>query len=263
MNKVVVLGNAWHDENGKATGGKPGDQLQTVSPDYKGEVRFTQFYKSPKGWMVLRPLKPKHAKKLVKIMTQACNNPHIGYSQSDRYGIISAGTKTRKDCNCDCSSLVRQCIKEATGTDPGDFHTATEVDALRATGLFYNPMEYDDKMTLYAGDVLVTKIKGHTAIVVEGESRTNPYTVPNMPVTSRANAEKYNLKEYSWLGDYVRWVQWELCRVGYQQQVDACGGIDGQCGDGTVRCIAKFQATVGLPERGICGKQTRKALKKA
>jgi peptidoglycan hydrolase-like protein with peptidoglycan-binding domain len=84
-----------------------------------------------------------------------------------------------------------------------------------------------------------------------------------MPVTSKDNALRYNLKEFSYVGEYVKWVQWELCRVGYQESIDLCGGIDGQCGDGTVRCIAKFQAKVGLPERGICGKKTRKALKKA
>ena len=132
-----------------------------------------------------------------------------------------------------------------------------------ATGLFYSPMEYYDMMTLYEGDVLVTKTKGHTAIVIYGEERTNPYAKPNMPVTSKENAEKYNLKEFSYVGEYVKWVQWELCRVGYQQIIDIHGGIDGVCGNGTVDCIKRFQKVEGLPERGICGKQTRKALKKA
>jgi len=261
--KTYILGNAWHDENGHATGGKPGDQIQKDCPDYIGEVRFTKFYKSPKGWYVLRFKKVKYAKKIAKIMRKACDNPHIGYSQSDRYGIIKCGTKTKKDCNSDCSSLVRQCIIEATGKDPGDFYTANEVKALEKTGLFYAPIEYYDNMTLYIGDILVTKTQGHTAIVVEGEARTNPYEVPNMPVTSKDNAEKYRLKEYSRVGEYVKWVQYELCRVGYQQSIDIHGGIDGMCGAGTVDCIRKFQKAKGLVEDGICGKKTRKALKKA
>ena len=263
MNENVILGHAVHDENGKSVGGKAGDQLQKETPDYAGEVCLRKFYKNSKGWFVIRAIKKKHANKLAKYMKRACNNVHIGYSQSDRYGIIRYGTKTKTDCNADCSSLVRECVKEATKKDPGDFTTDSEVKTLEATGLFDKAFGYDDTDTLYTGDILVTKTKGHTVIVVEGEPRENTYVEPNMPVTSSFNAEKYNLTEYSFVGEYVKWVQHELCRVGYQKEIDLCGGIDGQCGSGTVRCIAKFQKLKDLPETGICDKRTRKALKKA
>lgn len=261
--RTVILGHAVHDENGKSVNGKPGDQLQKDVDDYKGEVQLREFYRNAKGWFVIRARKKKHANKLSKYMKRACNNVHIGYSQSDRYGIIRYGTKTKTDCNADCSSLVRECVKEATKTDPGDFSTASEVTTLEATGLFDKVFGYEDSTTLYTGDILVTKTKGHTVIVVEGEPRENTYVEPNMPVTSKQNAEKYNLKEYSFVGEYVKWVQHQLCRVGYQKEIDNCGGIDGECGSGTVRCIAKFQAKNNLSETGICDKKTRKALKKA
>jgi len=263
MSRTVILGHAVHDENGKATGGKAGDQLQKSTPDYKGEVCLKEFYKNSKGWFILRFKKASYATKIAKIMKKACDNIHIGYSQSDRYGIIKCGTKTKKDCNSDCSTLVRQCVKEATGKDPGDFYTANEVKILQETGLFKPVIEYQDEMTLYTGDILVTKTKGHTAIIVEGEPRENPYTEPNMDVTSVENAEKYSLKEYSHVGQYVKWVQWELCQVGFQSDIDRYGGIDGYCGSGTVFCIERFQRAKGLVVDGICGVKTRKALKKA
>ena len=263
MNRTVILGHAVHDENGKSVGGKPGDQLQKDSPDWTGEVCFREFYKNSKGWFVIRAIKKKYAKKLAKVMKRACDNVHIGYSQSDRYGIIRLGTKTKTDCNTDCSSLVRQCVKEATKTDPGDFSTNGEALALEQTGLFEPVFEYKDNTTLYTGDILVTKTKGHTAIVTEGEPRDNTYTEPNMAVTSKENAKKYNLTDYSSIGDYVRWVQWQLCYAGFQKEIDSYGGIDGYCGSGTVSCIKRFQVSNKLPETGVCDTATRKKLKKA
>nr|MCR5747446.1 hypothetical protein [Lachnospiraceae bacterium] len=99
-----------------------------------------------------------------------CNNINIGYSQSDRYDIRVKGVNTLTPTNCDCSALVRAIIKEATGADPGDFHTGNESAVLMKTGLF-NKLTYYEGSELYEGDVLVTKTKGHTVIVVFGKSR--------------------------------------------------------------------------------------------
>jgi hypothetical protein len=65
-------------------------------------------------------------------------------------------------------------VKEATGTDAGNFTTATEVSVLSATGLFESKIAFvsQEKTPVYNGDVLVTKTKGHTAIVVGGNQRT-------------------------------------------------------------------------------------------
>ena len=60
----------------------------------------------------------------------------------------------------------------------------------------------------------------------------------------------------------VQWVQYELCRQGYQSEIDDAGGIDGSCGKATVKCIKDFQEKKGLEVDGICGKNTRRALKK-
>lgn len=170
---MAVIGSARIDEAGKFSGGARGDQKQTASPDFKGEVSRQQFYIHKKGWVLLRPRDPIHAQAIAQAMAVACDNPNIGYSQSDRYSILSAGTCTSKAVNCDCSSLVRQCIKEGTGKDPGDFTTANEATKLLAMGLF-DRIEYIDGMMLYAGDVLVTKTKGHTVIVIDGDDKKTP-----------------------------------------------------------------------------------------
>lgn len=72
----------------------------------------------------------------------------------------------QKPTECDCGTSVRQCVKEAAGKDPGAFNTANEEEALEATGLFdFVPYNGQDLPT---GTILISKKKGHTAIVVEG-----------------------------------------------------------------------------------------------
>lgn len=169
---AVVIGSARSDEKNKYSGGQRGDQKQTATPDYNGEVSLQNFYMHSKGWYVLRPKDPYVADRIAEKMKDACHNKNIGYSQSDRLDIILKGINTITATNCDCSSLVRECIIEATGRDVGNFTTANEVSVLEKSGLFEKKVAYVPGMPLQNGDVLVTKTKGHTAVVVQGE--TNP-----------------------------------------------------------------------------------------
>lgn len=169
---AVYIGSARIDERGKAIGGKAGDQKQTDSTDYKGEVSQQKFYVSSKGWVVVRALKTTHAIGIAASMITACNNKNIGYDQGNRFDIMTKGTDTKQPAECDCSSLVRKCVQESTNIDPGNFTTANEVDTLLKTGLF-KKIEYKENMTLYTGDILVTKTKGHTVVVTVGAPRNN------------------------------------------------------------------------------------------
>lgn len=168
---MAIIGSARSDERGTYSGGAAGDQRQISTPDMKGEVSKQPFYVHQKGWIVLRPKNQVHAQMIAEAMSWACDNPNIGYSQSARGEIWSAGTGAGRRVNCDCSSLVRQCVKEGTGKDPGNFTTANEVSKLMATGLF-ECMNYTGGMALYTGDILVTKTKGHTVIVTEGDRKS-------------------------------------------------------------------------------------------
>lgn len=167
----IIIGSARIDEKG-GIAGVAGDQKQKNTPDQSGEVSMQEFYMHKKGWYVLRAKDPEIADKIATAMKMACNNSNIGYSQSDRGEIIRWGTWADKPCNCDCSSLVRECIIEASGKDPGNFYTGNEALYLVASGLFEEKIEYTANMNLFVGDVLVTKTKGHTAIVVEGNVRS-------------------------------------------------------------------------------------------
>lgn len=172
---MAYIGSARIDERGKISGGKAGDQKQSSVPDYTGEVSQQKFYIHKKGWYILRPKSLEIASRIANAMITACNNPHLGYNQNNRLGIIKYGTSSNVNTECDCSSLVRECVKEATGKDPGNFNTSNEVAALMKTGLF-DLIEYRNTMPLYAGDILVTKTKGHTGIVTKGD-KSNIETV--------------------------------------------------------------------------------------
>lgn len=171
-----IIGSARIDENGKAAGGAAGDGKQKGTPDYFGEVSVQDFYVSSKGWYVLRPIANSVANDMACLMKIACNNPCIGYDQNQRLDILKHGVYTQTKTECDCSSLVRAIIIEATGKDPGNFITSNEADKLEATGLFEKRVKYTSGMKLYEGDVLVTCIKGHTVLICEGYKRTSNLT---------------------------------------------------------------------------------------
>ena len=94
-----------------------------------------------------------------------CDEGNLGYDQSNRLGVCKYGIDTKIKTECDCSALVRQCIKEALGVDVGNFTTSNERKVLVNSGLF-DDFEYSNEK-LYVGDILVTKTKGHTVVVVE------------------------------------------------------------------------------------------------
>ena len=162
---AVIIGSARHDEHGNCySGGKAGDQTRQ-------EVSTQKFYNHSKGWDVLRAKDIDVADKLAEAMQIACDNENIGYDQSERYGVVKLGIETKVKTECDCSSLVRACIIYATGKDVGDFNTANERSVLLKSGLFTDVGSYRIGELLYNGDVLVTRTKGHTVIVVSGAKK--------------------------------------------------------------------------------------------
>lgn len=237
---MTIIGSARIDERGKASGGKAGDQKQKASPDYKGEVSMQNFYVSSKGWYILRAKNPEVASNIALAMTIACNNPNIGYNQARRLDIIKAGTHATSPTSCDCSSLVRQCIREA-GVEVGNFTTANEASVLTATGHF-EKFVYTKGSQLYLGDILVTKTKGHTVIVTSGATRnTNPVAVPTVKMGSR--------------GDNARLLQHNLNQFGYKLEED---GIFGKL---STAALVRWQHANGLTADGIYGPKSYAKMK--
>ena len=237
---MTTIGSARIDARGKTSGDKPGDQKQKASPDYKGEVSMQNFYVSSKGWYILRAKNPDIASKIALAMTIACNNPNIGYNQAKRLDIIKDGTHSAKPTSCDCSSLVRQCIRES-GIEVGNFTTANEASVLTATGHF-DKLTYKTGTTLYLGDILVTKTKGHTVIVTSGATR-NPdsVAVPTVKMGTR--------------GSNARLLQHNLNQCGATLEED---GIFGKL---STAALVRWQYANKLTADGIYGNKSYNKMK--
>lgn len=168
---AIKVGSAKIDERGKISGGQAGDQTGR-------EVCTQDYYIHSKEWYLFRPKTVALANKLANAMLNACNNDNIGYDQGERYGVVNMvrkyGSMARiaEKTEADCSSLVRACCIEC-GFDPGDFNTASEPNVLSMTGKFEPKISVTASTTVYNGDVLVTKTKGHTVIVVSGNPRVD------------------------------------------------------------------------------------------
>lgn len=173
----IRVGSARIDENGTA-----GWDGKAVAGDQTGkEVCEQNFYVHSKGWNILRPKSVDHANAIASNMIKACNNDNIGYDQSNRLGVVKNGIDTDTPTESDCSSLVREVIKESTGVDVGNFTTGNEASVLEKSGLFEERVAYvsQTKTPVYNGDVLVTKTKGHTVVVTSGNPRkTAPVITP-------------------------------------------------------------------------------------
>lgn len=236
------IGSARIDEKGNAAGGKVGDQKQSSTPDYNGEVSQQTFYVHSQGWRVLRAKSDEGANKIAEAMIRACNNSHIGYDQNRRLEIIKLGTGTATECGCDCSSLVRQCIREAELGDPKNFNTANEAKMILATDQFIDMGNYKKGMKLYTGDILVTCTKGHTVVVTSGTKRSSNSSSTKASSTKTSSSPS---KTPQWVGKVTAnllnvrtWAGTENANIkSYPQlrkgnMVDVCDEV--KASDGTV-----------------------------
>ncbi|MCL2670533.1 MAG: peptidoglycan-binding protein [Clostridiales bacterium] len=259
---MAKIGHAVCDENGLAQGGKPGNQTGR-------ELRIADYYTNTKGWNLIRAKSDAVAVLLANAMKAACGNLNIGYSQSDRGSLQVEAKKVNYDlaaiktpCNCDCSSLVRCCCF-AAGLAPGLFSTANQVKVLLDTGAFDLIAEPWGEKDLRVGDILVTKTKGHTAIVVSGSAPTAP--PPPTPVTPPAPGTIVltRLLKYGVSGADVIAVKRLLMAKGFGLNLatDAYGNPTNPNYAGDTRdAVCQFQARVHLKQDGIVGRDTITAL---
>jgi hypothetical protein len=73
-------GHAAHDERGRYSGGRSGDQT-------KREVYIRTWYNRPWGW-ILRAKDPKKRERIASAMEAACSNNYIGYDQNQRNSLL-------------------------------------------------------------------------------------------------------------------------------------------------------------------------------
>ena len=184
MSTTVYIGHAVGDEHGRASGGEAGNQNGK-------ELRTSPWYLNKKGWYVLRAKDDTARKRIAEDMRRACKNMNIGYDQSQRNTLYREASKVDFDCSrvntkceTDCSALVRVCMAYA-GIKVDNFNTASEAQRLVATGKFTELK--DDKYCkesafLMEGDILVTRTKGHTCVVLNDGEKAGPSPEPPKPV---------------------------------------------------------------------------------
>ena len=172
---AVKIGSARIDENGKAKGGKAGDQTGK-------EVSTQNWYKHSKVWRVFRPVSEIAAEKIAQDMQWACDNKNIGYDQGQRLTLYNVAKevgfnceKVKTPCETDCSALVRVCCAYA-GIMLPNFRTPSEPSALLNSGEFVEMKgtKYSDSSDyLRRGDILVTSTQGHTVVVLTNGRKAN------------------------------------------------------------------------------------------
>lgn len=165
---AVKIGSARSNENGGINGGMAGDQTGR-------EVSTQDWYLHSKGWVLIRAKEASAREKIAANMESICANDNIGYCQDHRSSLTTQAkpygydaSKVLTPCEVDCSEAVRNCVLFA-GITVGAFNTASEAASLKATGKFevYTEDKYCKQSEyLLRGDILVTKTKGHTVVVL-------------------------------------------------------------------------------------------------
>lgn len=213
---AVLIGSANINEFGELEGGKPGDQTGK-------EVTIQNWYLHSKGWFVIRAIDPLVRKKIAENMRNICANNNVGYSywdncmgllnESKKYGYDASKVKIKVDTNCAKSVVV--CIRYA-GVNVDDFHTGSEIVACQKTNAFYILKEdafCKSSDYLLEGDILVTRTKGHTVVVLsDGAKAANvvPYEIFNCVHCNLRKGPTVNYKKIVGLdsGDTVLLYGW-------------------------------------------------------
>lgn len=239
----VYLISASINEKGTTTGGKPGNQ--------GNELKRRLFYNHSKGWILLRPVFASDAEKIAQAAEAAYTNKNFGYCQTHRLSGFNEAAKVGYDpakvstpVEIDCSELVRLCIYYA-GIYVPDFNTATEKAVLISTGMFIQK-EYSNKEELKAGDILVTKTKGHTEIVVTTGSKAE------VPTVNWYQEFVHKCKDAMLSDDFVNQTRGDVKALQYMLKYFGFdpGDIDGRFGDNTEIALRNYQLSRGLH---VCG----------
>lgn len=248
---AVIIGSARIDERGKISGGQAGNQTGK-------ELSTQDWYLHSKGWRVFRAKSAEKSARIARAMKSACENRNIGYDQYQRnalyilvkpYGFDPA--KADKPTETDCSALVRVCCCYA-GIMMGDFNTSTEAAMLMATGEFVELT--GDKYTkqddyLGAGDILVTRSKGHTVVALtNGSKYEGTVQEPSYVLGDR-------ILKKGMSGSDVKELQIRLKAVGFD-----CGDVDGIYGSQTKGAVKALQKAGGITVDGEFGPNSLEVL---
>lgn len=232
--------NKDNGRNGKA---KAGDQTGK-------EVCIRSFYAKP--WVYLIRCKDHNkAEIMAKACESICNNPCVGYDQSQRLTLHNELSRVGFDynkltvpCECDCSSLMTVCaecagimIPYTGGNAPV---TANMVKQFDKTGQFEIITEgINDECNLKRGDILVGAPNTHTVMVLDD----------GIPL----HLKKRRTLKKGMSGSDVVYMQRILLKLNYDLGKWGC---DGHFGAQTEKAVVQFQKDHCLQPDGIVGIKT-------
>lgn len=260
---AVRIGHASIDENGRATGGKAGDQTGK-------EVCIRSWY--AKGWNVLlRPKRAELAEKSALACEAACANPNIGYDQGGRNTLYKNAKAVdfylswiATPSECDCSSLMHVCAI-AGGANliygSNGHTTRTMVREFVNSGDYIKLTDSKYLTTdkyLQRGDILV-KEGSHTVMVLDNGSAVDTGNVPVATLPMEDNATVYYsvrlpLLQKGMKRDTVKYMQQLLFARGYD--LPRTGIFD----EVTALALLQFQKNMNLESDAKCGPDTWGAL---
>lgn len=257
-----MISNSGSDEHGNYHGGQAGDQTG-------GEWNIRSWYSRPWNCVLRYPVASVR-KKIAELARKAANNNKIGYDQWQRMTYWTQLQKVNYDpskiktaCEADCSAGVIAnvwavgyifnigALKNLSATYTGNMRSAFKAAGFEV--LTASKYLTSDKYLL-EGDILLNDVH-HTCTNLDDGSavkKTETSTAKNPYATPTVNVKKGSK------GNNVKWVQWELKRLGYDL---GKYGIDGDFGTATDKAVRAFQKKKKLTVDGIVGKNTRAALK--
>lgn len=180
---AVKIGHAVHSETGGREG-ESGDQIQQQGKRNE-EVQISKWYVSGDGWgWYIEAKDPALLERMATLMEQACANPNIGYSRTNRYKWYASAKVNGvalAEGDCDCSSLVSGIANLAGAGVTNRLATASMLNAFKKSGNFniYTDAAHlaSDELAKRGGIYLRI---GHTLMVLESGSGVD--SVPTEPI---------------------------------------------------------------------------------
>ena len=257
--KNVRMSNCGHDERGKYSGGKAGDQTGT-------EWYLRAWYSYP--WNYIIRWKDRTLGNLfADLSMEAANNNLIGYDQNQRdtfWQHLKASnyrpSKITIACESDCSAGTIALIKAV-----GYLKEIPELQKCNATytGDMMNYFRSANGQKYFT--ILTGKYLTNSSYAMRGDINLNTAHHVNITVdngvncgltsTSTSTTTPTNTKNYLTVGDKgdaVKTLQTKLNKVGYKLTVD------GIYGDNTLKAVKSFQTKYKkeLEVDGVAGKNT-------
>lgn len=243
-----MISNCGHDENGRYSGGRAGDQTG-------GEWEIREWYN--RGWnCVLRHPDPKVRAEIALLAERAAKNNLIGYDQNQRYTFWQQlkvsnydPTQITVSCETDCSAGVLAIVK-AVGYRMNldnlkavdqDGYTGNMRPMLKDTG--FEVLTASKYLTsdayLLAGDILLYECH-HTAINLTDGASAEGSESGNSTTTEGVSFMRDLVRGNKGYGE-IATLQRCLKSMGYYT-----GAIDRSFGGGTEEAVKAFQKDKGI-----------------